>query len=417
MHITTFSLISMIICLAALFGYVNERLFKIPTTIAIMSGSLLTAFIIMMAGQFGFAPFHESITKLISNLDFHKLLMQGLLSFLLFAGSLTIDLQQLKKQRNEILILALFSTLLSTVLIGFSVFYLLKLLHTQIPLLYCLLFGALISPTDPIAVLSIFKKIGAPKRLEICVSGESLFNDGIGIVMFLTLYHFAFAGEAPTWQGVTLLFLHQTAGGICFGIALGYIALYALRSISNYKVEVLITLAVASGGYTLANQLGVSGPLAMVVSGIFIGNRQRRVRVNRSLHQSIDNFWEIIDEILNAILFLLIGFELLVIKPSHYDFLISLIVIPLVLLIRYITVAIPIRFIKEWRRASKQYISVLVWGGLRGGLAVALALSLPKEMLGRDLIITMTYSVVVFAVIVQGLTVKPLVKKVCATTP
>lgn len=406
---TIYTLMSTMVALAALFGYLNSRYLKIPTTIAIMSGSLLISLLLIIFGKLGFGQFEQQVAMHLNKIDFHTLLMQGMLSFLLFAGALTIDVNHLRSCKWEIATLALLSTIASTFLVGFSIYALITLTHFQIPLIYCLLFGALISPTDPIAVLAIFKQAGAPSELEVTVTGESLFNDGVAIVMFLTLYHVAFSGEHATIGGVTRLFLQQAVGGITYGLLLGMLAYKLIKTIDDYKVEILITLAVATGGYALANALHLSGPLAMVAAGIFIGNKGRQFGMKKSTRDNLDNFWELVDEVLNAVLFLLIGLELLVIDHSHQHFLLGIAAIPLVLSIRYITVFIPITYFKRKKTYPPNFINILVWGGLRGGLAVALALTLPPSEY-RNLILTLTYPIVVFSIIIQGLTIKSLVQ-------
>ena len=357
----------------------------------------------------GIADLADKTKNLLIQIDFHNLLMNGMLSFLLFAGSLSIDFSTLKTRQWEIGTLASLSTIASALIVGTLIYYLLPLLGAELPYLYCLLFGALISPTDPIAVLAIFKKIGVPKSLEVCVSGESLFNDGVGIVIFMTLYQLVFNNIPVTWQNVSLLFLEQAIGGIAYGALIGFIAYKLIQQVGGRKMAILITLAVVTGGYSLALAIHISGPLAMVVAGIFVGNKVRKNSKAAKIHDALDMFWEVVDELLNAILFLLIGFELLTIDASNHQLLIVACVIPLVLLIRLITVAIPMKFIQLKRVHEPYTISILTWGGLRGGLAVALALALPPSN-HRNLIMTMTYGVVAFAIIVQGLTIKPLAK-------
>lgn len=405
-----YSILTVIVSFAALLGYFNSRYIHMPTTIAIMSGSLVFSMVLIIVGQFGFHSLEQQIAGHLGRIDFHALLIQGMLSYLLFAGALTIDISSLRQRKWEIAVLASFSTITSTVLIGGAVYYFLHAVHIDMPFIYCLLFGALISPTDPIAVLAIFKDVKASKELNVTVSGESLFNDGVAIVVFLTLYQVAFSSQAPTFNSVLSLFLQQAVGGIAYGICLGLVGYQLIRNLDDYKVEILITLAMVTGGYTLATYLGVSGPLAMVVSGIFIGNKGRQFAMSRAIRNNLENFWELIDEILNAVLFFLMGLELLVIEHDVHHIFIGLAAIAIVLAIRFITVAIPISLFKLKRTYSPYFISILVWGGLRGGLAVALALALPASPY-RSIIMTMTYAIVVFSVIVQGLTVKPLVQK------
>jgi len=275
---------------------------------------------------------------------------------------------------------------------------------------YCMLFGSLISPTDPIAVLSIFKEIGAPKKLETLVSAEALFNDGVGVVLFITSLSVAFTTTHPTVVTVLSLFFREAIGGIIYGLIMGWLLCWLIKPIQDRNIEILLTIALVTGGYTFAQSILISGPLAMVTAGIFLANYKRDVIMLPKNRAALNNFWELIDELLNTVLFLLLGFEVLVIHTTAMHVLVALIMIPLVLLVRYITVVIPIAFIKPWRKSMPYTISILTWGGLRGGLAVALALSIPKGDV-RSWILTLTYAVVVFSILVQGTTMKSLAKK------
>ncbi len=405
----SFNVISIVLTFAILVGYVNCRFIKMPTTIAIMVSSLLVSFILLVIGEFGHATIEMKVAQILSSLDFHELLMNGMLSFLLFAGSLTVDLTDLMNKRWEIGILASIGTIASAVLIGFLTYYMLHWAGVEIGLIYCMLFGALISPTDPIAVLAIFRELDAPRNLSIFLEGESLFNDGVGIVIFLTIYQLAFMGGHFSIHSVLVLFLRQAFGGIGYGLLIGFIAFKLIKPIDNHKWEILITIMVATGGYAIAEVLDISGPLAMVVAGIFIGNYGRKNHMSARSRENMDNFWEVIDELLNALLFLLIGFELLIVHMTGSKVFVSLLAIPLVLAVRFICVALPMSFFKKRKQYYPHMVKLMTWGGLRGGLAVALALSLPNGS-QRELILSMTYFVVVFAILVQGMTVKPLIK-------
>jgi len=404
---STQTLSSIVLTLAVIIGYLNYRFIKMQSTIAIMTSALILSAIFLILQHFGIADIALETASILAKINFPDLLLKGMLSFLLFAGALTIDFSALKDQKWEIGILSSLSTIASALVVGTLVYYLLPLLDLNLPLLYCLLFGALISPTDPIAVLATFKKVGAPKALEVCVAGESLFNDGVGIVLFATLYSLTFDGTPITFEHVSLLFLKQAVGGIAYGLLLGYVTNGLIKSINDHRIAILLTLGAVTGGYTFALWLGISGPLAMVVAGILVGNHHIRNKERTKMSEALDTFWEVIDEILNAVLFLLIGFELLTIQASGLQIVAIIGAIPLVLFVRLMTVSIPMKFIQLRRQHGPYTIAILTWGGLRGGLAVALALSLPPSDY-RNFILAMTYGVVAFSIIVQGLTVKPL---------
>ena len=399
-------LASLILTLAALIAYINHQTVKVQMSIAIMAGSLFLSFVLIVLQNAGVTNITQHTKTLLIQTNFHHLLVNGMLSFLLFAGSLSIDFNALKKKKWEIGTLASFSTVASTFLIGFMLYALLPLFNLSLPLLHCLLFGALISPTDPIAVLAIFKEIKAPKNLETCVAGESLFNDGVGIVIFVILYQLTFEGVPITFSEVLKLFLQQAGGGICYGLLLGFIAKQLIMTCKDHRIAILITLALVTGGYNLALLLNISGPLAMVVAGIFVANIKSS---NTYHHNTLRLFWEIIDDVLNAVLFLLLGFELLAIHATWAQSIFSILAVFIVLLVRLVTVSIPISFLQHKRQKEPYTITILTWGGLRGGLAVALALSLPPSTY-RDLVLTLTFSVVAFAIIIQGLSIKPIAR-------
>jgi len=405
-----YQILSILLPIAVFFTYLNCRFFRLQTTIAVMVASLMISLVLIISGKLGLYGPTQKIAESLSSLDFQKILLDGMLSFLLFAGALTVDLNTLKQQKWEIAVLATLSTLASSFLIAGIMYYILNFISISMPFLYCLMFGALISPTDPIAVLALCKEVNAPRRLTGCIAGESLFNDGVGIVLFLTIFQITFSGQEIGAQQILIMFGQQTLGGIAFGILLGLVGFWLIKSIDDHVVEVLITIAMVTGGYSLAHTLGLSGPLAMVVAGIFIGNHGRNFSMTKAARQNLDIFWELVDEILNAILFLLIGLELLIVPLNRWSILAGAIAIPVVLAVRFLTVAAPMSIFKKFRKYPPHTIKVLAWGGLRGGLAVALALMLPNESL-REFILSMTYAVVVFAVVVQGVTIKPLVEK------
>jgi monovalent cation:H+ antiporter, CPA1 family len=407
---TLYDSITIIITLAVFVSYVNYRFLKMQPAIAIMATSLIISIVLVVSDKLGFHVIHHDVTRFVDQLHFHDLLMNCMLGLLLFAGSLTVDFRRLKKQKWEICALATISVIASTFLIGAGTYYLLKIFGVHAGLIYCFLFGSLISPTDPIAVLATFKQSKVSAKLEMLVTAESLFNDGIGVVLFVVLYHVAFSGEPIFFMSVTTLFLQKTFGGIAFGLLLGFLARWLMGAVDDHKIEILITIALVTGGYTLAQSIGVSGPLAMVTVGIFIANNKDKIFKSKSTQEYLEGFWELIDELLNAILFLLIGFEILLVQFAYWQLIVSILIILLVLFSRLITVAIPIRFAKYWRKYPHRTIEILTWGGLRGGLAVALALSLPSGPIS-GIFLPITYVVVIFSILVQGSTVKFLVKK------
>jgi len=401
-------ILTITIVLAALFAYINHRWIKWPPTIGIMILSLLSSILLVLFGT-SHSHLSNKAVLLVSSIDFQDVLMNFMLSFLLFAGAIHIDANKLKKERWPVIILATVGILISTFLVGGMVWYLLKLFNLQTPFVYCLLFGSLISPTDPVAVLGILKEAKIPASLELKISGESLFNDGVAVVIFISIAEIARSGDFSILY-IGKLFLQEAIGGLVFGLLLGYIGYWALRSIDDYKVELLITLAIVMGGYFVAGNLHVSGPLAMVIAGIIIGNKAKKEGMSEQTRDYLDKFWEMIDEILNAILFLLIGFEMLVIKISSTVLIVAGISIMIVLLARWISVLIPVFLLRYKIKFEKHAVAILTWGGLRGGISVALALSLAKHMY-RDQFVLITYVIVIFSILIQGLTIGRFSKK------
>jgi CPA1 family monovalent cation:H+ antiporter len=396
--------------LTALLAYFNHRFVGLPTTIGVMVTAL--AFSLALVGMDALGIGHamrQYEESLLRSIDFSEVLMQGMLSLLLFAGALHVDLSELKSYRWQVGILAILGTLLSTLAVGYGMWFSLPLVGLKLPLLYCLLFGALISPTDPIAVMGILKSAGAPKNLELVISGESLFNDGVGVVIFSLLLGMLADGAAPTVGHALELLAHEAGGGLLFGLAVGYITFRLLKSVDNYQVEVLLTLAAVTGGYALASHLHVSGPLAMVVVGLMTGNHGRRLAMSDTTRRYVDMFWELLDEILNAVLFVLIGMEVLVITFSTSIFLAAGVAIIVTLLARLITVGAPVGLLGGIFKLPHGSWQVLSWGGLRGGISVALALSLPSGP-ERDTILALTYCIVVFSILGQGLTIGRVVR-------
>jgi CPA1 family monovalent cation:H+ antiporter len=403
-----YELAALLIVLAALFSYINHRLIKLPTTIGLMIISLVMSLALIALGRAGI-DIERYAHDLFSKIDFNETLMQGMLSFLLFAGALHVNLNDLFKQKWIIGTLATVGVVMSASIVGALIWLLSDLLHLELPFIYCLLFGAVIAPTDPIAVLAILKEAKVPKTLEAKISGESLFNDGVAVVLFVILLRLVTGGAEIGASHVVWLFLLEAGGGAVFGLGLGSIGYLLIKGIDNYQVEVLITLALVMGGYALANALHLSGPIAIVIAGLFMGNRGRRLAMSAKTRERLDMFWELVDDILNAVLFVLIGLEVLLLSFTDRYLLAGLIAIPIVLLARLVSVGLPIGLLRRTRKFSPFVVTILTWGGLRGGISVALALSLPGGS-EREEIVAMTYVVVVFSIIVQGLTVGKLIE-------
>ena len=402
-----------LLVVTALLAYVNHRFLRIPTAIGVMAIALFLSLVIVGLHALGLDHGLNAYEKsLLQYIDFSDVLMQGMLSFLLFAAALHVDLVTLKQFRWQIAALAIVGTCLSTAIVGMAMWWLLPWIGIPLPLIYCLLFGALISPTDPISVMGILKSIKAPKRLELVIAGESLFNDGVGVVLFSLLFGIAASGITPTPGEAGMALLHEAGGGIVFGLALGAVTFQLLKSIDQYQVEVLLTLAAVMGGYALATHLHVSGPLAMVVVGLMVGNGARAKAMSDTTRRYVDMFWELLDEILNAVLFVLIGMEVILIAFSPPLLLAVAGAITVTLVARLLTVGAPVRVMSGFFRLPLGSWRVLTWGGLRGGISVALAFSLAPGP-SRDTVLALTYGVVVFSVLIQGLTVARVARNVC----
>lgn len=399
-----FNIIAILLSLSAIFSYINYRYLRLPTTIGVMLISIVMSLFLVTGDALG-VGIKDQAKNIVNAIDFDQTLLHGMLSFLLFAGALHVKLENLAEQKWIIGITATVGVILSTFFIGTAMYFILQAMGLPLSYAYCLVFGALISPTDPIAVLAILKEANVPKSVETKITGESLFNDGIAVVVFLVIAGVATGKQQATFLGITTLFVEEAVGGAIMGFILGYIAYYMLKSIDNYQTEILISLALVSGGYSLAMALHLSGPIAIVVAGLMIGNKGRVLAMSETTSDHLDNFWELIDEILNAVLFVLIGLQILALDFSTTYILEGCIAIPIVLLSRFITVSIPVMILKNYREFSPGVIRIMTWGGLRGGISVALALSLPQQ----NGITVMTYIVVLFSIIVQGLTVKKLI--------
>lgn len=396
---------SVLIVLASLFAYINYRVLKLPSTIGIMVIAIIVSVILVASGDNFLPKTTNGLIKLVNSLDFTEVLMGAMLNFLLFAGGIHVNIKDLKEQFGPVVIFSTVGVIISTFAVAFGTFYLLPLVGIQMPFIYCLVFGALISPTDPVAVLSILKQANVSKSLETKVAGESLFNDGMAVVVFTVVLQLAIGKEIDlNVENIGLLLLREAGGGLLLGVLLGFSASRAMRVVDDYIISVLVTLSVVMGGYLIAHEMHISAPLAMVAAGLFMGNFSESFKMKSETQDYLIKFWELIDEIMNAVLFLFIGFELLLIKDLNEYLVAGGICIMIVLLARWVAIFVPTKFMAFKYRFSPQTVKVLVWGGIRGGVSIALALSIPVNEYSQ-IIISITYCVVVFSIIVQGLTI------------
>jgi CPA1 family monovalent cation:H+ antiporter len=403
--------VAIIVSITALLAWANTRFVRLPTTIGVLTISLVLSLVLVGLAHFGFTALEAEERTLLSQIDFSDVLMQGMLSLLLFAGSLHVDLSQLRQYRRQIAVLALGGTIASTLLVGFGAWWVLKAIDSPLPLAYCLAFGALISPTDPIAVLGILRSAKVPHNLETTIAGESLFNDGVGVVMFTLVLVMVTQGDLPTVQHGVGLFAREALGGMLYGGVLGGVGYLLLRSIDDAHVEILITLGLVLGGYGLANWLHISGPIAMVIAGLFIGNEGRRTAMSERTRDALDTFWQVVDEILNAVLFVLIGLEVILISFPNGWLLSAVTAIVLTLAARALTVGAAVAGARSWFALPKGSARILTWAGVRGGISVALALSLPQGE-HKNIVLMLTYSIVVFSILVQGLSIGALARRI-----
>ena len=406
-----FSIVAILTVISAVFGYINVRFLKLPITIGLMVITIVFTLIVIAIGQFD-DTLLQTEKELISQIDFKTVLLDVMLSFLLFAGALHTNFDQLKVQRGPVLVFATLGVLVSTFLVGVIMYYILQIIGLQVDFIYCLLFGSLISPTDPIAVLGILKKAGAPKKLETKIVGESLFNDGVGVVVFLTIFAIASSktGDVNSFD-IIKLFGQEVIGGVVLGGILGWITFKMMKSINDYEVEVILTLAAVMGGTLIAQKFHLSAPLAMVTTGLIVGHDTVRDEAMSEITENyVDKFWELIDVLLNTILFVLIGMEMLILTFETSYIIAGLIAVPIVLLCRYASLWLPIKFFSKRLDFVPKTNLIMTWGGLRGGISIALALSLTQDM-NRELFLVITYIIVVFSIIGQGLTVEPIIKR------
>ncbi len=407
MHL--FDLAAIVISAAAVFAWINHRWLHMPTTLGVMLLGLLLSLALALMRRAGL-DFASDVEAMLHQIDFDEALLHGMLSFLLFAGALHVDLESLRQQRWIVASLASVGVLISTTVLGLGAWCVFTVMGIPLPLIWCLLFGAVIAPTDPIAVMATLKRLGAPKALEIKIAGESLFNDGIGVVVFIVLLGIATGSAPASAEGIGKLFLFEAVGGALFGLLLGWVGFHLLKQVDKYDVEVLLTLAIVMGGYALAFRMHASAPIAIVVAGLYIGNHGRALAMSTITRERLDDFWELIDEILNAVLFLLIGVEVLVLTFNGQFLLAGLVLIPVALLARWVSVGLPIAAFRMRHTFPERTVRILTWGGLRGGISVALALSLPPGPI-REQLLMATYAIVLFSLLVQGSTIGRLLPK------
>jgi len=403
---------SVLIVLASIFAYLNNRFLKLPGTIGIMIIAMLVSVAIRLVGEDFFPETTRDLYSLIRGFDFYEILMGAMLNFLLFAGALHVNISDLKDQKWPIMTYATVSVVLSSFIVSGLLYYAAPILSLEIPYIYCLLFGTLISPTDPIVVLGVLKEAKVPKSLETKITGESLFNDGVAVVMFAVVLKIATDSSFDaTFASISQLFLLEAGGGILLGAILGFTASKAIKKSNDYKVAVLITLSIVMGGFLIAKNFHFSSPLAMVVAGLIIGNYGKKVAMNNETADYLGKFWELIDEVMNAILFLFIGFELLILPDIEKQLFLGCVAILIVLFSRALSILIPLRSILRKNVYSRGSIITMVWGGIRGGVSIALVMSIPYNEY-KDVLLEITYIVVLFSIIVQGLTVGTVAKNV-----
>ena len=412
--ISPFDAAAILIVLAAVLGYLNHRYLRLATSVGLtVMGAIASLLVVGIDRLLPASTLAEQVSAFISGIDFHSTLMEGMLSFLLFAGALHVDWTELRRGRWPVLALSTVGVLLSTLVVGAGFSLLTAALGVSVPLLWCFVFGALISPTDPVAVMGVLKRAAVPPRLQATVAGESLFNDGVGVVVFSILLAAALGTEPFTIGHAAQAFFLEAGGGALLGLAVGWLGFKAMASIDEYNVELMISLAVVMGGYSLAQFLHVSGPVAMAVAGLLIGNAGVQLAMSDTTRDYVLKFWALIDELLNAVLFLLIGLEVIAIVPDPRLLLAGALAIPLVLAARAIAVTVPLAALRPFLSMGRLAVPTLIWGGLRGGISIALALSLPEGP-ARTAILAVTYAVVLFSVVVQGGSIGRLIDRLSA---
>ncbi|HVC50202.1 MAG TPA: sodium:proton antiporter [Burkholderiales bacterium] len=406
---TLFQTVAIVLCLSAFAAYINYRYLHLPTTIGLMVVSLSISLVIVGFAATGFIDL-SGVDRFVKSINFYQLILNGLLAFFLFAGAMHVNLAELKLQKWPVAVMATIGVFSATIITGGLFWLLTYFLDLHVSLLHALLFGALISPTDPISVLGIMKRMKTPKSLEIVITAESLFNDGVGVVVFLTLLQIALSHTQPAYLDISVFMLGEAAGGVAMGYVLGMMVSFFLREVDDYQIEILMTLALAAGGYALAELIHVSAPIAIVVCGLVIGNRGQKRAVSALVLERLDIFWELVDDILNAVLFMLIGLEVIALSPDRIFLVLGFFAIAVVLIGRLASIVLSAGIIRPIRHFTKGEIAVMTWAGLRGGLSMAMALSIP-DIPGKRIILTVTYVVVVFSVLVQGLSLSAVIRR------
>jgi Na+:H+ antiporter len=410
--VSAFQLAAVVITLTAALAYINARVLRLPASVGLMAIAMFGSVTLLVLDATNVVDLSPRVRDLVGDLDFGNTLLHGMLGLLLFAGALHIDVTELGQHRLAVAVLALGSTLISTVAVGFATYFVLDAIGVHVELIHAFLFGALISPTDPIAVLGMLKSAGAPPELDVRIAGESLFNDGVAVVIFSVVLSIA-GGQSATASDVAILFARESLGGALFGLATGYVTVRFLRTIDDYSVEVLITLALVVGGYAFAEAIHVSAPIAAVCAGLVIGNQGRTAMSDQS-RTHVDLFWKLIDEILNAVLFLMIGLVIVLVPISSELAGAMAVAVPIALASRLVSIALPMQLLRPLRASTPHSTMILTWGGLRGGLSIAMALSLPASG-AHDAIIVMTYAVVAWTILVQGTTFPRLLRRLGVT--
>ncbi len=408
---------ALVLICVTIFGYLNHKFLRLPLTVGLVIIALVSGLsLVLLDGLFPSMKVSDIVSGWLDEIDFNRTLMNGMLSFLLFAGALHVDLAGLIKAKFQVSLLATVGVLISTVINGTCFYYISSAFGYNLDYLYCLIFGVIVSPTDPVAVLALLKRLKVPKRLESMIGGESLFNDGVAVVVFSVLLTIAFGSSTGHSHGnmganaIVGLFLKEAFGGALLGLIGGYVTFILMKNIDDYVIEVVATLALVTGAYSIALSLHISGPIAMVIAGVFIGNTGKKFAMSEKTREHLTDFWHLIDEILNAALFILIGFQVIVLSSDSTVLFISILAVFVAVLARYVAVSIPLIFLSTILAKERGEIIILTWAGLKGGISIALALSLP-DMEIKPIIVTAAYAVVVFSILIQGLTIERVINR------